>query len=611
MNLTSDEKLVASAMAGLKRPHQTLDLSSSGSSEDNTMASCSPTNDASIPPSSSKRMKASTRESQEENGLDVASVAALPPKIVTTTTNARTSTATIATDSGSLGTANSANHASLEHRLESPQNNNQTSSVACGRLEAMSIATDSHSDNTSSDDNENSHGCSTASSYRELLPAPYFFYRDFSQTPDDDPLTPLTPLARVPNFPAKMHAILSREDLADVVTWMPHGRSWKVLKPREFEIRVIPAYFEHSKFSSFIRQANGWGFRRITRGKDRNSYYHELFLRGLPHLCKKMRRPGVSKKMTVDVGHEPDLYQISQEFPVPEKMENADSIMLPNTLLGGPKARMPVGLGTNYMPSSGNGEVNQNKMNANQFSTAWLSGNSFNATAAAAGHQCASRTATTTNAPMSVMAWLAAQKMPHKQLVTEEPSDSKPSAGQAEVTHPAQTIPSLKEAMGTNLSNSIPILPRPIGLASYQTAGGMSLSAAHRQNLAQSLQHHQQQLQQQQQLKQCSGAQLTPVSQLQQQTVQLQQQTFGNNQQATPNFHLALSAAAAAIGSEPTSQFAAGFAAAAALSNPHFQRAFHQALANAANAPSNVAGTQGGFDGSICHEERLKDRQGT
>jgi hypothetical protein len=172
-------------------------------------------------------------------------------------------------------------------------------------------------------------------------PYPFFHYKDFSTKPDPDSLTPLTPPGRVPNFPAKMHSILSRPDLADVICWMPHGRSWRVLKPREFEIRVIPTYFEHAKFSSFIRQANGWGFRRVTQGRDRNSYYHELFLRGLPHLCKDMKRPGVAEKQAADPEHEPDFYNISEQLPVPEKAED-DSILLQCTMTGGPKARMPI-----------------------------------------------------------------------------------------------------------------------------------------------------------------------------------------------------------------------------------------------------------------------------
>jgi HSF-type DNA-binding len=174
--------------------------------------------------------------------------------------------------------------------------------------------------------------------------APFYHYRDFSQEVDPDPLTPLTPPGRVPNFPAKMHAILSRPDLTDIVAWMPHGRSWRVLKPREFELRVIPTYFEHSKFSSFVRQANGWGFRRITQGRDRNSYYHELFLRGLPYLCKQMKRPGVAEKASADAEHEPDFQKISVAYPLPVKADD-ESILLHCTVQGGPRARMPIYFG--------------------------------------------------------------------------------------------------------------------------------------------------------------------------------------------------------------------------------------------------------------------------
>jgi len=54
--------------------------------------------------------------------------------------------------------------------------------------------------------------------------------------------------------------------------------------------------------SSFVRQANGWGFRRFTTGPNCNSYYHEYFLRGMPWLCKKMRRLKVGEKKHVMAG---------------------------------------------------------------------------------------------------------------------------------------------------------------------------------------------------------------------------------------------------------------------------------------------------------------------
>ena len=136
----------------------------------------------------------------------------------------------------------------------------------------------------------------------ELRPAPYFYYRDHSTEADDDPLTPVTASGHVPCFPAKMHAILASPDLNDIVAWDDHGRSFRILKPKRFECYILPRFFEHSKFSSFIRQANGWGFRRFLSGPNRNSYYQEYFLRSMPWLCKKMRRPKVGEKKGISPG---------------------------------------------------------------------------------------------------------------------------------------------------------------------------------------------------------------------------------------------------------------------------------------------------------------------
>lgn len=225
------------------------------------------------------------------------------------------------------------------------------------RNEAASLSTSMKRDNTEYEDDgrvaKRQRTCAMAQSpeteqsltkgwtCEEFKPSPFLYYTDYSMHPDPDSCVPLTLPGRVPNFPAKMHAILSRQELADVVCWMPHGRSWKVLKPREFEVRVLPTYFEHAKFSSLIRQANAWGFRRITSGRDRNSYYHPLFLRGLPHLCKQMKRHSVAQKASSDQNLAPDLYMISDMYPVPLKAHD-DSIMLRSTIKGGPRARMSI-----------------------------------------------------------------------------------------------------------------------------------------------------------------------------------------------------------------------------------------------------------------------------
>lgn len=101
------------------------------------------------------------------------------------------------------------------------------------------------------------------------------------------------------------------------------GRSWRILQQKEFEQRVIPLYFRHGRYASFARQVNGWGFKRITSGSDYNSYYHQLFLRGLPHLAEKMKRlttKDIAKRKEVaDEENPPDFYQVSRDHPLPEK----------------------------------------------------------------------------------------------------------------------------------------------------------------------------------------------------------------------------------------------------------------------------------------------------
>jgi hypothetical protein len=93
-----------------------------------------------------------------------------------------------------------------------------------------------------------------------------------------------------PNFPAKLHAILSNPEYEDIVSWFPHGRSFRILRLQEFEERILPKYFRHGRYPSFTRQLNGWGFHRVNEGPEYNSHYHELFVRGRPDFALQMKR---------------------------------------------------------------------------------------------------------------------------------------------------------------------------------------------------------------------------------------------------------------------------------------------------------------------------------
>jgi len=139
-----------------------------------------------------------------------------------------------------------------------------------------------------------------------------------------------------------MYAMLANPMLRGIAEWLPHGRSWRIVDQKQFEKSILPIFFEHAKFSSFVRQANGWGFRRINSGPDKNSYYHEYFLRGLPHLCKKLYRPGRSKKALQGPMDVPNLNKISELHPLPEDPVPDEAVLLLSTIRNGPKAKVPV-----------------------------------------------------------------------------------------------------------------------------------------------------------------------------------------------------------------------------------------------------------------------------
>mmetsp|Transcript_45425 Transcript_45425/g.110040 ORF Transcript_45425/g.110040 Transcript_45425/m.110040 type:complete len:528 (+) Transcript_45425:152-1735(+) len=139
-------------------------------------------------------------------------------------------------------------------------------------------------------------------------------YRDFSNVPDASGFVRKKTGGVTQPFPEKLHEMLDRANQPNIVTWLPHGRAFLVRKPKEFTEHIMPRYFRQTKLTSFQRQLNLYGFRRITQGPDAGAYYHELFLRGRPHLCMRMQRQkvkGTGHKQPADAQTEPNFYAMA------------------------------------------------------------------------------------------------------------------------------------------------------------------------------------------------------------------------------------------------------------------------------------------------------------
>ncbi|GFH56984.1 hypothetical protein CTEN210_13460 [Chaetoceros tenuissimus] len=123
-------------------------------------------------------------------------------------------------------------------------------------------------------------------------------------------------------FPERLFDLLEDIDtykkphLASILSWDPNGRNFTIHDRLAFQRSIQNKYFNQSKFASFRRQLNLWGFERVlcdgqgkgTRWTDQNSgsYSHPLFQRHDRSLCSTMTRSKLKKE-------EADTMQISSQ----------------------------------------------------------------------------------------------------------------------------------------------------------------------------------------------------------------------------------------------------------------------------------------------------------
>lgn len=104
-------------------------------------------------------------------------------------------------------------------------------------------------------------------------------------------------------FLTKTYQLVDDRNTDQVVSWNQTGETFIVWKTAEFAKDLLPTYFKHNNFSSFVRQLNTYGFRKIV--PDKWEFSNDNFKRGRKDLLIDIRRrksANPSPPLATDVG---------------------------------------------------------------------------------------------------------------------------------------------------------------------------------------------------------------------------------------------------------------------------------------------------------------------
>jgi hypothetical protein len=97
-------------------------------------------------------------------------------------------------------------------------------------------------------------------------------------------------------FPWKLHLLLEQAEKSGqdhIISWLPDGRAFRINDKEAFSEELMQTCFSSSKFKSFQRSLNLWGFETVSRGPDKGVRFHKHFVKGEPDLCRLMTRTKV------------------------------------------------------------------------------------------------------------------------------------------------------------------------------------------------------------------------------------------------------------------------------------------------------------------------------
>ena len=91
-------------------------------------------------------------------------------------------------------------------------------------------------------------------------------------------------------FLLQLYSILEEDKYKDIIHWGDNGKYFVIENAHDFAEKILPNYYNHNNYSSFVRQLNMYDFHKKKANSDAHIFQHNKFIKGKKELIQEIFR---------------------------------------------------------------------------------------------------------------------------------------------------------------------------------------------------------------------------------------------------------------------------------------------------------------------------------
>ena len=119
-------------------------------------------------------------------------------------------------------------------------------------------------------------------------------------------------------FLLQLYKILEEDKYKDIIHWGDNGKYFVIENVHDFTEKILPKYYNHNNYSSFVRQLNMYDFhKKKSNSEGHHIFQHNNFIKGQKELIKtilRKRKKDKNKNITSLIPFNTELVKYNQNY---------------------------------------------------------------------------------------------------------------------------------------------------------------------------------------------------------------------------------------------------------------------------------------------------------